>query len=341
MPKPTRRKFIQTTAALAAAVAAGSAAQNADANPAAPADAKPLIPRRRLGKTGMEVSVLGFGGGSQFLSVGDDEATTALIHAAHDGGINYFDSAWSYGNGKSLRKIGVALKEGNRRKSVYVTSKTDRRDRDGALREVEASLRNLQTDWIDLFQIHLITPDEDLEVLLGKNGVYQALLSAKEQKIIRHIGITGHLAARNMKTLIERMENLDTVLCPVNPKKDSRHYLSQSDDANPDGHFEAIVLPAARAKGLGIIAMKVLAQGQLIGTGPGKADAATLFRWAASEPGVCSCIIGPGALANLHENLTTAQNFTPLPQNERTKLVAHVNQVEQLFAYQHPDYRDA
>ncbi len=337
MAKPTRRKFITTTAAIAAAVASGSATQDVIAAP----ETKPLIPRRPLGKTGMMVSVLGLGGGSQFLSVGDDDATTALVHAAMDGGINYFDSAWSYGNGQSLRKIGVALAVDNRRKKVYVTSKTDKRDRDGALRELESSLKNLQTDYLDVFQMHLITPDEDLEKLLGKDGVYQALVEQKEKKVIRNIGITGHLAAQNMKKLIERMDKLDTVLCPVNPKKDSRHYLPKYDDANLDGHFEEIVLPAARAKKLGIIAMKVMAQGQLIGTGPGKADAATLFRWAASEPGVCVCIVGPGSLANLQENLAIAQKFTPLPQEDRIKLVAHVNQIPQTFAYQNPEYRDA
>jgi uncharacterized protein len=341
MPQSTRREFLTATAAsLAALPLVGEAATAA---PVAQEEAsKALIPRRSLGKTGMNVSMLGLGCGSQFLSVGSDEATTALVHAAIDGGINYLDSAWEYGNGKSLQKLGIALAEGNRRKGVYVTSKTQRRDRDGALREVESSLKNLQTDYIDLFQIHLITPDEDLEKLLGKDGVYQALLEQKDQKVIRNVGITGHLAARNMKTLIERMERLDTVLCPVNPKKDSRHYLRTYDDANPDGHFEEIVLPAARKRGLGIIAMKVTAQGQLIGTGPGKADVATLFRWAASEPGVCTCIIGPGSLANLRQNLATAQSFTPLPPEERRKLALHINQgPPQRFAYQHPAYRDA
>ena len=345
MPRSTRREFLATTAASLAALplvgeAAVAAEENAQEQQAKAAEGR--IPCRPLGKTGMDVSVLGLGCGSQFLSVGPEEATTALVHAAIEGGVNYFDSAWEYGNGKSLQRLGIALADGNRRKSVYVTSKTHHRDRDGALREVESSLKNLQTDTIDLFQMHLITPDEDLEKLLGKDGVYQALLVQKEQKVIRSIGITGHLAAGNMKALIERMEGLDTVLCPVNPKKDSRHYLRTSDDANPNGHFEEIVLPAAQARGLGIIAMKVTAQGQLIGTGPGKADVATLFRWSASQPGVSTCIIGPGSLANLRQNMVTAQNFTPLPPEERDRLALHVSQgPQQRFAYEHSAYRDA
>lgn len=341
MSRSTRREFLTTTAAsLTALPLIGEAALAA--NEQQVKAAKPLIPRRALGKTGMSVSVLGLGCGSQFLSVGSEEATTALVHTAMDGGVNYFDSAWEYGNGKSLQRLGMALADGNRRKNVYVTSKTHHRDGDGALRELESSLKNLQTDHIDLFQMHLITPDEDLEKLLGKDGVYQALLAQKEQKVIRNIGITGHLAAENMKTLIGRMEGLDTVLCPVNPKKDSRHYLRTYDDANPNGHFEELVLPAASERGLGIIAMKVTAQGQLIGTEPGKADVATLFRWAASEPGVCTCIIGPGSLTNLRQNLATAQNFSPLSPQERAKLALHINQgPPQRFAYEHPAYRDA
>jgi Predicted oxidoreductases of the aldo/keto reductase family len=333
MPRSTRREFL-TTAAAAASLAGLPLAEGT----AAAQTAAPRIPRRKLGKTGMNVSVLGLGCGSQFLSVGDDDKTTEMVHAAIDGGINYFDSAWNYGNGNSLRRLGIALEAGKRRKDVYVTSKSQNRNRDIALRELEKSLTNLRTDYIDLFQIHLISPREDLEALLGKDGVYQMLLQQKEQKVIRHIGITGHLAARNMKTLVERMDALDTVLCPVNPKKDSRHYLSKYDDANPDGHFEEILLPAARAKGLGIIAMKVTAQGQLIGEGPGKADIATLFRWAASEPGVATCIIGPGSMENLRQNIAIAQKFTPLPDVERARLVAHINRVPHLFAYERPDY---
>jgi uncharacterized protein len=316
----TRRQFLAATAGIAAV-------------PLAEAGAAPKIQRRPLGKTGMEVSILGLGGGSQFISAckTDDEAVE-LINTVIDGGVNYLDCAASYGNGVSERRYGLVLEK--RRPEVYVTTKTQIRDRDGALREIERSLKNLRTDRIDVMQIHSIAPDEDLDRILAKDGVFPALLELKRQKVVRAVGITGHLAAPNMKTLVERMEGLDTVLCPVNPFKDSRHYIQQRDEANPNGHFEQILLPAARAKGLGIIAMKTTAQGQLVGEGPGKTSVPNLLRYALSEPGVCVAIIGPGSLENMKKNLQTAQNYTPLSPAERRQLAADVSAAQHRFAYE-------
>ncbi|HEU4754678.1 MAG TPA: aldo/keto reductase [Armatimonadota bacterium] len=324
MSRWSRRRFLTATAGLAALPATAHAA--------------PKIPRRMLGKTGMEVSILGLGGGSQFLAIKDVDAAVEVVNTAIDGGINYLDCAASYGNGESERRYGRVLE--TRRKEVYVTSKTELRTRDEALRQIEQSLKNLRTDHIDVMQVHAINPDEDLDRILGKNGVFPALLELKAQKVVRAVGITGHLAATRMKALLERAEGLDTVLCPVNPARDSRHFVPAKDPANPDGHFRDILLPAARAKGLGIIAMKTTAQGTLIGQGPGKADVATLIRFAMSEPGVCVAIVGPGSLENLKKNLQTAQQFAPMDREERAKLLAHVSRAGHRFAYDMPGYRD-
>jgi aryl-alcohol dehydrogenase-like predicted oxidoreductase len=324
-----RRQFLAATAGIAALPTLGEAATG-----------PPRIKRRPLGKTGMDVSILGLGGGSQFLAACKTDAEAVeMVNAAIDGGINYLDSAASYGNGEGERRYGLVLEK--RRREVYVTSKTGERSRDAALRQVERSLKNLRTDRLDLIQIHAINADEDLERILAKDGVFPALLELKSQKVVRAIGITGHHAATKMKALVERMDGLDTVLCPVNPARDSRHYVSRKDDGNPDGHFEEILLPVARARGLGIIAMKSTAQGNLIGDGPGKADAATLIRYAMSEPGVATVIVGPGSLVNLKQNLLTAQSFTPLTQTERTRLVRHVSSAAPPIAYHKPGYRDA
>ena len=322
----TRREFLGATAGLAML-------------PLAEAGAAPKIPRRALGRTGMEVSILGLGGGSQFLSAckTDDEAIE-LLNTAIDGGINYLDCAWSYGNGECLRRYGLVAPK--RRKEIYLTSKTQKRDRDEALREFESSLKNLNTDHLDVMQIHLIQPDEDLDRLLAPDGVFQAFLKLKEQKVIRAVGITGHLAAVNMKTLVGRMEGLDTALFPVNPFRDSRHYLPARDPEEPNGHFEEILLPAAREKGLGIIGMKVFAQGQLVGEGPGKMSGANLLRYAMSAPGISTCIAGPGSLAFLKENLKTAQGFVPMKATERRKIAQAVSGLSHRFAYHDPEYRD-
>jgi len=316
----SRRRFLAATAGAAALPLAGAAAQNA-----------PMIARRPLGKTGVEVSILGVGGGSQFLSATrTDEAAVEMLKTAFAGGITYFDNASGYGNHESERRYGLFLP--SVRDQVFMTSKTQRRDRDAALRDVETSLTNLRTDHLDLIQIHSIVPEDDVDAILGPNGVYRALLQLREQKVVRFIGITGHSAATRMKTLVERMDVLDTVLCPVNPQRDSRHFVNEKDDANPDGHFEELLLSAARERGLGIIAMKSTAQGTLIGEGAGKASAATLIRYAMSEPGVATTIVGPGSLANMRENLHTAHHFEPLPDAERRRLVAQMTSPRARYA---------
>ncbi len=329
MPDFSRREFLAATAG-AAALPLQEHGEGV----------KPKIPRRALGKTGMKVSILGLGGGSQFLNAcKNDDESIELVTAAIDGGINYLDSAYGYGSGESLRRYGLVV--GARRSEVYLTSKTAQRGRDGALREVEISLKNLRTDHIDVIQIHDIHPDEDLDRILAKDGVYHALFELQAQKVVRAVGITGHASVLKMKSLLDRMEELDTLLCPVNPAEDSRHYIPLHEPANPQGHFKQTLLPAAKARGLGIIAMKTTAQGQLIGEGPGKADVATLIRFAMSEPGVCVAIVGPGSLANLKQNLQTAQNFTPMKPGARKRLVAKLVSPNRRFAYEHPVYRDA
>jgi aryl-alcohol dehydrogenase-like predicted oxidoreductase len=165
-------------------------------------------------------------------------------------------------------------------------------------------------------------------------------LELKRQKVVRAVGITGHSSVLKMNALLDRVEELDTLLCPVNPEKDSRHFIPERQPGNPEGRFKETLLPAARKRRLGIIAMKTTAQGQLIGEGPGKSDVATLFRFAMSEPGVCVAIVGPGSLANLKKNLVTAQNYIPLTPEERKQLVAQVAAPERRFAFEHTEYRD-
>lgn len=328
MKRINRRQLIYGAVAAASLPAASAKAASAI-----------KIQRRPLGKTGMKVSILGLGGGSQFLNASktDDEAIE-LVSAAIDGGINYLDSAFGYGNGESLRRYGLVV--GSRRKEVFLTSKTAQRSRDGALREVDTALKNLRTDHIDVMQIHDIHPDEDLEKILAKDGVYRALLDLKRQKIVRAVGITGHASVLKMSALMDGMEELDTILFPVNPQHDSRHYLPTHEDANPEGHFKETLLPRARARGLGIIAMKSTAQGQLIGKGPGKADVSSLIRFAMGEPGVSVVIVGPGSLENLKKNLAVAQAYVPMSSPERKQLIARVSEPRRRFAFQDPQYRD-
>src|SRR5258708_32724064 len=126
---------------------------------------------------------------------------------------------------------------------------------------------------------------------------------------------------------------------PGNLQRDSRDYRPSHENENPEGHFKEALLPKARGHGLGVIAMKSTAQGQLIGNGPGKADAATLIRFAMGEPGVAVVIVGPGSLENLKKNLQMAQGYVPLTAPERGQLIAHVSDSTRRFAFERPGYR--
>jgi aryl-alcohol dehydrogenase-like predicted oxidoreductase len=169
------------------------------------------------------------------------------------------------------------------------------------------------------------------------------MLELKEQKVVRAVGITGHASAVRMAELVRRIGSagLDTVLCPVNPAPDHRHFVNEKDPNSPEGHFRSVLLPLVREKGLGLIAMKTTAQGTLIGEGPGKADVPTLIRFAMSEPGVAVAIVGPGSLANLKKNLTVAQSFSPLTGAERGRLAGNFGGGVERFGYEDPSYRDA
>jgi aryl-alcohol dehydrogenase-like predicted oxidoreductase len=330
----TRREFLKATTA---GVVAGAAALGAAE--AAPPGAK--IPRRTLGRTGVSVSILGLGGGSNFLRAAttDDEAV-ALLNMVIDGGVNYLDTASSYGRGESERRYGLVLAK--RRKEVFLTSKTGDRTRDGALRSVEESLKRLQTDHLDLIQMHSIVPRDDPERMAAKDGVFAGLMELKAQKVVRFVGITGHTTVGVMRACVDRFEGLDTALFPINPARDGREVSPyNADPPNPEGAFETVLLPHCVKKGLGVIAMKVTGAGKLIGQGAGRADAPVLIRYAMSAPGVTLAIVGPGTMENARRNLELAASFTPMREEERKALAAHLTGATARLAYLRPGYVDS
>jgi len=140
------------------------------------------------------VSCIGFGSGTRFCSIDNEDAAQALLEKAFDFGINYFDTAGSYTRRPierlSEKRLGEFLK--TRRKEIFLATKIDPRDRDGALRSVETSLKFLQTDYVDLIQIHSLNNLDDLDRIGASNGVLSAVQQLKEQKVARFIGITGH-----------------------------------------------------------------------------------------------------------------------------------------------------
>jgi len=168
-----------------------------------------------LGKTGIEVSVLILGGVVAMKEVPPAKFHPAeLANAALDAGINYFGTAPAYGNGQSERNYGEVL--ATRRNEVFLSTKTGNRSYDGAMREVEASLKRLHTDRLDLLQIHGIKSKEDFTKWDKPDGVLKALYKLRDEKVTRFIGVTGHESAESMRRAIELFD-FDTVLTTVNP----------------------------------------------------------------------------------------------------------------------------
>jgi len=249
------------------------------------------MPLRTLGKTGEKVSILGFGGGSNFLMSKAEDDYLAKIERAIAAGINYFDTAESYGNGKSETAFGKVLPK--YRKQIFLADKTQDRTYDGAMLAFENSLKRLNTDYLDLYQMHQARPADKLENWEKPDGALTALRKLKDQKVIRYIGFTGHDNADFHKKVIESLE-YDTVLMALNAAGHKR--------------FREVALPAAVEKNLGIIGMKITRD--KIGTTPGKASIQELLAWAWELP-LATIIIGHDTLEMLNENIRLAREFKP------------------------------
>jgi aryl-alcohol dehydrogenase-like predicted oxidoreductase len=200
----SRRDFLKSTAALMA-LGAADGALGASPSPSA-------LPKRRLGKTGEMVSCIGFGSGTRFCSIQDEGAAQALLERAFALGINYFDTAGSYTRRPlervSEKRLGEFSK--GRRKEIFIATKIDPRDRDGALRSVETSLKFLQTDYLDLIQIHSLSDLNDLDRIGSPHGVLAAIQQLKQERVVRFIGITGHNDGLAMAEALRR-HDFDTV----------------------------------------------------------------------------------------------------------------------------------
>ncbi|MBI5009975.1 MAG: aldo/keto reductase, partial [Bacteroidia bacterium] len=191
-----RRDFMQKMAA----VAAGAAVLNMDmkdTQPEKPGQKKGVLPKRILGKTGVEVSVLALGGVSGMGMKPTAEFNPAdLANAAIDAGITYLDTAPGYSNGQSEINYGIVMEK--RRNEVFLASKTLSRTYDGTMREVEESLKRLQTDHYDLFQVHSVLDKEDVSLWSKPDGMMKAFYKLRDEKVTRFIGVTGHESADAM-----------------------------------------------------------------------------------------------------------------------------------------------
>jgi aryl-alcohol dehydrogenase-like predicted oxidoreductase len=317
----TRREFLKLSGAVTAAVIGRAAISRAEtvisSVQALPTKARSM-PTRNLGRTGHQVGIFSLGGQAVVEQAHKEDVAVPIIERALDLGVNYIDTSSIYGGSErwSERYIGRVMKR--RRAEAFLASKTKERGRDGSLRMLEKSLELLQTDHLDLWQLHDLGTLKDVDEVFAKGGAMEALTQARDQKLVRFLGITGHFRPDCLMEAIRRFP-FDTVLMALNGA-DKHHYS-----------FMDQLLPMAVEKQMGIIGMKIPARGRLLSNwtpppieqqrhswegvveanGPGTLTMREAMYYTLSLP-VSTVIIGIDSLAQLEEDVRLAREFTPL-----------------------------
>ena len=291
----SRREFLE--AAALAGVAAGSLSA---------ADSKAKLPTRVLGKTGVRVPILGMGAGSRFLLYQQEDKAVEAIQKGLDLGITYIDTADSYGKDHlSEQWVGKAIK--GRKEDIFLATKLSSRDGAEAERIIEASLKALQVDHVDLILIHELTTGEDLARVEAKGGALDQLMKLRDRKLTRFTGITSHGDPMVYKTAIER-HDFDCAQMPLNAAMSGMVNAGKGKGLLPDlsfpDSFEKLALPVAVRKNMGILAIKVYGQEHLIG----HATPEKLLHYALSLP-VTAAIVGMPKLEQIDDNARLAKNF--------------------------------
>ena len=262
------------------------------------------MPARTLGRTGVEVSLIGLGGWHLGFKHIDDDLSIRIIRTAVDNGINFMDNCWDYNEGASEIRMGKALRDGYRER-VFLMTKIDGRTKEEAAKQLDESLRRLQTDHIDLVQHHEILRFEDPHRIFDEQGANAALIEARDAGKIRFIGFTGHKDPRIHLYMLEvARENgfqFDTVQMPLNVM--DAHYRS----------FEKLVLPELVQQNIGVLAMKTLANGTILESKT--VTAIECLHYAMNLP-TSVVITGCEDLEDLEQALTAARTFKPLRDDE-------------------------
>jgi len=268
------------------------------------------MPQRPFGKTGVKVGIYSLGAQATVEQIGMRDQALEIIHRCLDLGINYIDTSAWYGQdgssskgdhlrGTSERYLGEVLK--TRRSETFLATKTHDRTYDGAMRHLESSLENLQTDQIDLWQIHNVKPSDDMDLICSDEGCLKALIKAKEEGVVRFLGFSGHQDPDPMRDLIDRYD-FDAVLMALNAA--DKHY-------NP---FIEKLLPRAVEKEMGIIGMKIPARDRIFDHG-GIISMKEAMSYTMSLP-VSTIIVGIDKIAELEENIAIAREFKALTADE-------------------------
>jgi len=319
MKRNTRREFLRHGLFGAAALWAGLKSPGVVS---AVPDAKRTVDRRRLGRINTEVSILGLGLGTGMFWRPEPGSQTQeeFLHRGLDLGINYWDTCRSYP--RSEVTIGPVVKQFRDR--IFLVSKGNERDYDGFHREIDASLKALQTDHIDLYHLHDLRPTGDADLDEMEKGAVRAARKAKEEGIIRNFGVTGHSGSR---ILIDAMRRFDPDAV-----------LTIFPCTRPDnGRYEDELLPLAVERNMGMIAMKTVKQAK-----QAKLQGPELLRYALSLRGVHCVITGMNSMQELEENSTMAMGFQPLTKERRAEIHEHarVALADTVAPWDQPGYRD-
>ena len=306
----TRRNFIEsaTLASLAAQAAATAA------------DPKTGMPMRTLGRTGEKVSILGFGSGSRWLMYKDPAKGIPAMEKALAAGVNYIDSAASYGDGQSESWIGQLLK--TRKKDFFLVTKIGGdRSYDDTMRIAERSLKNFGLSQVDLMHIHALGNEDDLAKIEAAAGQLKAMYKLREQKMTRFIGVTCHQNPQVLKAALER-HDFDSTQMALNIAQIGNSAPSDKAGQGQTGAsgFEAIAMPVALRKKMGLTAMKVFAQEKLLG----KAAPEILLRYSMTLP-VAAAVVGMPQIEHVEQNLSVAHAFKPLSKDEMRALPSSVS----------------
>ena len=276
-----------------------------------------MIDKRKLGKTREEVTILGLGGEGILRTFGHDEQAYGLINKAIDLGVNYCESARAYSGSESY--YGQALRE--RRNEIFLTSKSHARDKKGALAHLSETLMNMKTDHLDLWQVHDVRTERDIEEIFGPEGAIETFIEAKRIGLTRYIGVTGHHDPAILLRCID-MFDFDTVLLPVNPAEPS--YQS----------FLHTVIPRANEKEMGIIGMKVYFRG-FAAKLPWYSSMEPFLHYALSQP-ITTVVIGCDSMQQLEENVDFAKSFRRMSDQDKQELEGRIEPFARDLMYYKP-----
>lgn len=270
------------------------------------------MPMRNFGRTGYRVGLFSLGCQAAIEIAGNEKLAADILHRALDLGVNYFDTARAYGKGISETHLGPVVRE--RRGEMFLATKTGKRDRDGALKDLDASLKALQTSHVDTWQMHNVQRMEEVDRIFAADGAIHAFEQARAEGRVRFLGITGHFDPEVLLAAVKRY-NYDTILMAVNAA--DRHYLS----------FIEHLLPACLERNMGIVGMKLATRGRLLSSWKPEPLEKQSERMRTNKPGTLSMaeslaynftlplstnIVGIDTVAQLEENVRIAAHFTPL-----------------------------